>query len=218
MVWKVPKVHSKPFKPLQYLDNRDHNIARLEGILIGCSAAQPLSCHKFGPMRRYLTCRLIGASFALPRLRRRSGRRIGEGRSALRTAARTMVGEGGGRHRSPVFWPPKPERANRDKFRKPSGMACPRLPNTVFSGDCCRFGISAWYDMTKIFDGDNADRAWVSGLIRQGFARLGLESDQQSDRDHIRKFRAGVPDRSIGVRSVQCRTTKFHISRWFLAD
>ena len=40
-VWKIPQFHFKPFKPLQYLDNRDQNIAKLERILIGCSAAQP---------------------------------------------------------------------------------------------------------------------------------------------------------------------------------
>ena len=36
----------------------------------------------------------------------------------------------------------------------------------------------------KIFEGDGADRAGVIGLIRQGFARVGLEADQP-DRDWV---------------------------------
>ena len=80
---------------------------------------------------------------------------IGEGRSALQTAARTMIG-GGDLHWSASFRPPKPERANRDKFGKPSGMAYSRLPDTIFSWDFCRFGISAW---SAMMEGDGADRA-----------------------------------------------------------
>ena len=35
-----------------------------------------------------------------------------------------------------------------------------------------------------MFEGDGADRAAVIGLIRQGFARVGLEADQP-DRDRV---------------------------------
>ena len=56
---------------------------------------------------------------------------IGEGRSALPTAARTMILGGGDLHRSASFQPPKPERANQDKFRK----RCSRFLNAIFGGD-----------------------------------------------------------------------------------
>ena len=52
------------------------------------------------------------------------------------------------------------EGANRDKFRKPSGVVCSRFPNTI------------WW---KSFEGDGADRAGVIGLIQQGFVRWGWE-------------------------------------------
>ena len=71
-------------------------------------------------------------------------------------------------HRSASFRPPKPERANRDKFRKPSGMACSRFPNTIFSWDFPRFGHFNLVCYEKMFEGDGADRAGVIGLIRQG--------------------------------------------------
>ena len=75
---------------------------------------------------------------------------IGEGRSALQTAARTMIGGGADLHWSASFRPPKPERANRDKFRKPSGMACSRFPNTIFSwAFLLDLGISTLYAMKK---------------------------------------------------------------------
>ena len=38
--------------------------------------------------------------------------------------------------------------------------------------------------MMNIFEGDRADRAAVIRLIRQGFARVGLEADQP-DRDRV---------------------------------
>ena len=85
----------------------------------------------------------------MPGSARRSGRMIGEGRSALQTASRTMIGGGGGLHRSASFRPPKPEGANRDKFRKPAGMACSRFPNTRFSRDFCRFVMLGWSAMMK---------------------------------------------------------------------
>ena len=63
-------------------------------------------------------------------------------------------------------------------------MACSRFPNTIFSWDFARFGISAWSAMMKSFEGDRADRAGVIGLIRQGFVSVGLEADQP-DRDRV---------------------------------
>ena len=38
--------------------------------------------------------------------------------------------------------------------------------------------------MMKSVEGDRADRAGVIGLIRQGFVRVGLETDQP-DRDRV---------------------------------
>ena len=45
-------------------------------------------------------------------------------------------------------------------------------------------GISTLYGNEEIFEGDGADRAGVIGLIRQGFASVGLEADQP-DRDRV---------------------------------
>ena len=131
---------------------------------------------------------------------------IGEGRLArqrVQTAARTMIWGGGGDvHRSASFRPPKPERANRDKFRKPSGMACSRFPHAIFSGDSSRFGISTLYAMMKILEGDGPDRAGVIGLIRQGFASVGLEADQ-IDHDRVSSDQGFLIGRSGWDRSDQ---------------
>ena len=66
----------------------------------------------------------------------------------------------------------------------------------------------------EIFEGDGADRAGVIGLIRQGFASVGLEADQP-DRDRVRSDQGFLIGRPIGVRSVRSGTTKFKPS---LAD
>ena len=109
-------------------------------------------------------------------------------------------GGGGDLHRSASFRPPKPEPSNRDKFQKPSGMACSRFPN--FLGDFCEFVISAWSAMMKIFEGDGADRAGVIGLIRQGFARVGLEA-VQPDRDRVSSDQGFLIGRSGRNRAEQ---------------
>ena len=115
-----------------------------------------------------------------------------------------MIGGAGDLRRSATYRPPKPERANSDKVQKPSDMACSRLPITKFSWIFSQFFISAWSAMMNIFEGDGADRAAVIGLVRQGFARVGLEADQP-DRDRVNSD----PDRPIGVRSVRSGTTEF---------
>ena len=52
----------------------------------------------------------------------------------------------------------------------------------------------------EIFEGDGADRAWVIGLIRQGFARVGFESDLP-DRDQVNSDQGLVIGRSGCDRS-----------------
>ena len=42
---------------------------------------------------------------------------------------------GGDLHRSALFRPPKPERADPDKIQKPSDMVCSRFPGTILSWD-----------------------------------------------------------------------------------
>ena len=75
----------------------------------------------------------------------------------------------------------KLERANPDKVQKSSDMVCFKFPNSIFSWDFSRFDISIWSEM---FEGDKVDRAPVIGLIWQGFATVGLETDQP-DRDRV---------------------------------
>ena len=47
----------------------------------------------------------------------------------------------------------RPERANRDKFRKSSDLVCSRFANTICSWDFSRFGISAWSAMIEMVGG-----------------------------------------------------------------
>ena len=56
--------------------------------------------------------------------------------------------------------------------------------------------------MMKIFEGDGADRAGVIGLIRQGFAGVGLEADQP-DRDRVSSDQGFLIGRSGHDRSDQ---------------
>ena len=57
-------------------------------------------------------------------------------------------------------------------------MACSRFPNSIFSWDFFfRFGHFNLVCYEEIFEGDGANRAGVIGLIRQGFASVGLEAD-----------------------------------------
>ena len=82
------------------------------------------------------------------------------------------------------------------------GVVPARQTNTIFSWDFCRSGISAWSAMIKIFEGDGADWAGVIGLIRQGFARVGLEADQP-DRGRVSSDRGFLIGRSGCDRSDQ---------------
>ena len=54
----------------------------------------------------------------------------------------------------------------------------------------------------KMFEGDGADRAGVIGLIRQGFAGVGLEADQP-DRDRVSSDQGFLIGRSGHDRSDQ---------------
>ena len=117
----------------------------------------------------------------------RSGSIIGEGRSALQTAAKTTIGGGGGGggdlHQSASFRTLQPERAYPDKAQKPYDMAWPRFPNTTFLG--ILFPI--WHFSLVCYDEKDEEdgaRAGEIGLIRQGLARVGLEADQP-DRDWV---------------------------------
>ena len=131
---------------------------------------------------------------------------------------------GGDLHRSASFRPPKPERANQDKFRKPSGMSCSRFPSAIFSWGFWRFGISAWSAIMKNIWGR---RGWSGRSDRADPARFrkgGVGS--RSAWSWSGQFRSGVPDRPIGVRSVRSGTTKvidrndcwdllaFHMPTW----
>ena len=110
---------------------------------------------------------------------------IGEGRSALQSATRTIIGRGD-LHRSVGFiWTPKPERADPAKVQKPSDMACSRFPNTIFSCDLFQFGIQAsllWSEKwgRRSWSGRGESRsAWPwSGQLRSGFLRLILKSSK----------------------------------------
>ena len=76
---------------------------------------------------------------------------------------------GGDLRRSASFRLPKPERANRDKFQKPSGMVCSRLPNTIFSADLAFQPGLVWW---KICEGDELiGQEWSgwSGKVSQGW-------------------------------------------------
>ena len=89
---------------------------------------------QIGSMSRHISCPLIGASLACPD--RRGDRDVGSGwGNRPSNQQRERLSGGGDLHRPASFCPPIPERTERDKFRKPSGMACSRLPNTMFSRD-----------------------------------------------------------------------------------
>ena len=74
-----------------------------------------------------------------------------------------------------------------NKNRAPMG---PEILSSTGAG-VCRKAPVAFPDSSSVLDkfqsaieGDGADRAAVNGLIRQGFARVGLEADQP-DRDRV---------------------------------
>ena len=70
--------------------------------------------------------------------------------------------------------------------------------------------------MMKMFEGDGADRAGVIGLIRQGFASVGLEADQP-DRDRVSSDHGFLIGRSGGDRSDQAQLSagnRLTKSRW----
>ena len=81
-------------------------------------------------------------------------------------------------------------------------MACSRFPNTILSWDFPRFGHFNLVCYEEIFEGDGADRAGVIGLIRQGFASVGLEADQP-DRDRVSSDQGFLIGRSGCDRSDQ---------------
>ena len=89
---------------------------------------------QIGSMSRHISCPLIGASLACSDWR--GDRDVGSGwGNRPSNQQRERLSGGGDLHRPASFCPPIPERTERDKFRKPSGMACSRLPNTMFSRD-----------------------------------------------------------------------------------
>ena len=158
----------------------------------------------------FLSCLLIGASFACPD--RCGDRAVWSGRGGPPNRSENPPNRsekddrrGGDLHRSASFRPPKPERANRDKFRKLSGMACSRFPNPTFSWDfpdlAFQLGLLWW----KSFEG----RGWSGRSDRADPARFrkgGVGS--RSAWSWSDQFRSGLPDRPIGVRSVRSGTTK----------
>ena len=121
---------------------------------------------------------------------------IGEGRSPLQTAMRTMIG---GWSASAGFI------VTLQAEQKPSDMACSRCPSTIFSWDSSRFCMSAWPAMMRTIEGTRADRAGVIGLIRQVW---GWRQISQACLIVIGSVQIRVPDRAIGVRSVRRGTTK----------
>ena len=81
-------------------------------------------------------------------------------------------------------------------------MACSRFPNSIFSWDFFRFGHFNLVCYEEIFEGDGANRAGVIGLIRQGFASVGLEADQP-DCDRVSSDQGFLIGRSGCDRSDQ---------------
>ena len=141
-----------------------------------------------------LSCPLIGASFACPD--RRGDQDVWSGRGDRPSKPqRERWSEGGDLHRSASFRPPKPERANRDKFRKPSGMACSRFPNTIFVGILTIWHVSLVCYDEKVLRETGSDRADPARFRKGGVG-------SRSAWSWSGQFRSGVPDRPIGVRSV----------------
>ena len=81
-----------------------------------------------------------------------------------------------GLHRSASFQLLKPERTNREKFRKPCGMACSRFPNSIFSWDFPELAISTLCAMMNMLEGDGADRARSDRADPARFRKCGIGS------------------------------------------
>ena len=90
-------------------------------------------------------------------------------RSALQATTRTMIGGGIDLHRSASFRPPKPERANRDKFSETFWYGMLQVPQYYISLGFLPICISAWSAMMKNIGGR---RGWSGRSDRADPARF----------------------------------------------
>ena len=127
---------------------------------------------------------------------------IGEGRSALQTAARTMIGGGliciGRLH----FDLRNLNGQIGTSFGNLLAWLAPGSQILYFLGIFFRFGHFNLVCYEEICEGDGANRAGVIGLIRQGFASVGLEADQP-DCDRVSSDQGFLIGRSGCDRSDQ---------------
>ena len=135
---------------------------------------------------------------------------IGEGRSALQTAAKTMIGGGLiciGRLRFDLR---NPNGQIGTSFGNLLAWLAPGSQILYFLGIFFDLGISTLYAMKNILRETGLIRAGVIGLIRQGFASVGLEADQP-DCDRVSSDQGFLIGRSGCDRSDQGQLRTCHM-------